>query len=222
MNPDGVTGNYGLKILLIDDHAIVREGLRSALEVMGEMECFEAASAEEALMLLRGGLRPNAVVMDFGLPGLDGLDAIGLIHSVQPDLPLLMFSVQPEEKLAARAIEQGAAGYISKSSPNAKVVEAVRAVAKGKRYLSSRFTAGLCEVGHAARTSEAHETLSAREFETMRLIAAGKSLMEIAQILGIGKPTANTYRDRLMKKLKLSGNHEIIRYAIEKNLVNHE
>jgi DNA-binding NarL/FixJ family response regulator len=218
----GEAGNSRLRVLLIDDHAIVREGLRSALEIMGAMECFEAASAEQALMLLRGGLRPDAVVMDFGLPGLDGLDAIGLIHAEQRGLPVLIFSVHPEKKLAARALEQGAAGYISKSSPNAEVVDAVRAIIQGKQYLSSRFSACLKQANAQAQPVEAHERLSAREFETMRLIAAGKSLMEIAQALEISKPTANTYRERLMKKLNVTSNHEIVRYAVEKNLVTHE
>jgi len=189
---------------------------------MGAMECSEAASAEEALGLLRRGLRPDAVVMDFGLPGLDGLDAIGLIHAEQRGLPVLIFSVHPEKKLAVRALEQGAAGYISKSSPNAEVVDAVRAIVKGEQYLSSRFAASLHEASASARPVEAHETLSAREFETMRLIAAGKSLMEIAQLLEIAKPTDNTYRERLMKKLNVSSNHEIVRYALEKDLVIHE
>lgn len=211
-----------LKVLLVDDHAIVREGLRSALETIGAMECIEAASAEQALGLLRQGLRPDAVVMDFGLPGLDGLDAIGLIHAEQAGLPVLIFSMHPESHLALRALQQGAAGYISKSSPNAEVIKAVRAIVNGEHYLSSQFAACLKEAQARPRPAEAHETLSAREFETMRLIAAGKSLMEIAQVLEISKPTANTYRERLMRKLNLSSNHEIVRYAVEKNLVTHE
>ena len=213
-------GNNGRKVLLIDDHAMVREGLRSSLEIAGAMECFEAASAEQALKLLRGGLHPDAVVMDFGLPGLDGLDAIGLIHAEQPELPVLIFSMHPEKKLAARALEQGAAGYISKSSPNAEVVNAVQTIIGGKQDLSRQFAADLRDAAAQERPAEAHEALSAREFETMRLIAAGKSLMEIAEILKISKPTVNTYRDRLMKKLNLSCNHEIVRYVVDKELLS--
>jgi len=158
----GHSGNSGLKVLLIDDHAIVREGLRSALEIMGAMECFEAASAEQALGLLRRGLRPNAVVMDFGLPGLDGLDAIGLIHAEQEGLPVLIFSVQPERNLALRALEQGAAGYISKSSPNAQVVDAVRTIAEGRRYLSSQLAATLKDAQDRPWAGEAHQALYRR------------------------------------------------------------
>ncbi|MGA2834168.1 MAG: response regulator transcription factor [Terracidiphilus sp.] len=209
-----------LRILLIDDHAVVREGLRSALEIMGEMKCSEATSAEEALSQLRSGLRPDVVVMDFGLPGLDGLDAIGLIHAEQSKLPVLIFSMQPEEKLALRALEQGAAGYISKSSPNSEVVNAVRVVAEGKQYVSRQFAARLNGTMDRAQPAEAHEALSAREFETIRLIAVGKSLQEIAEALKISKATASTYRERLMMKLNLSNNYEIICYAIEKGLVN--
>lgn len=208
-----------LRILLIDDHAIVREGLRSALEIMGEMECMEAASAEEALRQLRGGLRPDAVVLDYGLPGLDGLDTIGLIHAEQSHLPVLIFSMQAEEKLAQRALEQGAAGYISKTSPTTEVVAAVRMAAEGKRYISRQFAERLHRSTDKARPAEAHESLSAREFETLRLIAAGKSLQEIAAALEISKATASTYRARLMKKLNLSSNYEIICYAMEKGLV---
>jgi DNA-binding NarL/FixJ family response regulator len=135
---------------------------------------------------------------------------------------VLIFSVHPERKLAVRALEQGAAGYISKSSPNAEVVDAVRAIIRGEQYQSSRVSACLMQGNSEARPAEAHEALSVREFETMRLIAAGKSLMEIAQALGISKPTANTYRERLMKKLNVSSNHEIVRYALEKDLVTHE
>jgi DNA-binding NarL/FixJ family response regulator len=208
--------------LLIDDHAIVREGLRSALEIMGEMECVEAASAEEALRQLRGGLRPDVVVMDFGLPGLDGLDAIGLIHAEQSHLPVLIFSMQTEEKLALRALEQGAAGYISKSSPNAEVVEAVRTVAEGKRYISRQFAARLQQSWDQAQPAEAHASLSAREFETMRLIAAGKSLQEVSEALNISKATATTYRERLLKKLNLATNYEIICYALKYGLIQQE
>jgi DNA-binding NarL/FixJ family response regulator len=210
-----------LRILLIDDHAIVREGLRSALEMVGEMECREAGSAEEALRLLRGGLKPDVVVMDFGLPGLDGLDAIGLIHAEQSHLPVLIFSMQTEEKLALRALEQGAAGYLSKSSSNAEVIAAVRRVAEGHKYVSRQFAARLNHSTDQAQPVEAHHALSAREFETMRLIAAGKSLQETAAALEISKATASTYRERLLKKLNLSSNYEIVCYAIEKGLVNH-
>ena len=208
-----------IRVLLIDDHAIVREGLRSALEIMGSMVCDEAASAEEALRLLRCGLYVDAVVMDFGLPGLDGLDAIGLIHEAQRELPVLIFSMQSEEKLAVRALELGAAGYISKSSSNAEVVDAVRAIVAGKRYVSRQLATLLSSESGQTPPAEAHETLSTREFETMRLIAAGKSLMQIAQAMQINKTTANTYRARLMKKLNMSSNHEVVRYAVDKGLV---
>jgi DNA-binding NarL/FixJ family response regulator len=150
---------------------------------------------------------------------LDGLDAIGLIHEEQKNLPVLIFSMQTEEKLAARALELGAAGFISKSSPNAEVVDAVFAVISGKRYLSRQFATRLNNRFDKTPPAEAHEALSTREFETMRLIAAGKSLMQIAQVLEISKTTANTYRARLMKKLNVSSNHEIVRYAVDKGLV---
>ncbi|MFY9854841.1 MAG: response regulator transcription factor [Terracidiphilus sp.] len=211
-----------LRILLIDDHAIVLEGLRSALEIVGGMECVEASSAEEALRQLRGGLRPDVVVLDYGLPGLDGLDAIGLIHAEQSQLPVLIFSMQAEEKLAQRALEQGAAGYISKTSPTAEVIAAVRMIADGKQYISRQFAERLHLSTDKARPVEAHESLSAREFETLRLIAAGKSLQEIAAALKIGKSTASTYRERLMRKLNVSNNYEIIRYAVEKGVVQPE
>lgn len=212
-------GSRVVRVLLIDDHAIVREGLRSALELMGSMECFEASSAEEALRRLRSGLQIDAVVMDFGLPGLDGLDAIGLIHDERKKLPVLIFSMQTEEKLAARALELGAAGFISKSSPNAEVVKAVLAVVAGRQYVSRQFAARLDHPFDKTPPAEAHEALSTREFETMHLIAAGKSLMQIAEALNVCKTTANTYRARLMKKLNVSSNHEIVRYAVDKGLV---
>lgn len=206
-------------ILLIDDHAIVRDGLRSLLETVGGMKCYEAGSGESALALLRSGLHLDVVVLDFGLPGLDGLSLIDLIHTEQGGLPVLMLSMQAEEKLALHALRQGAAGYISKSAPSQEIIRAIELVACGQKYLSAPLAARLTQAGKNSIPTVAHETLSAREFETLRLIALGKSLAEIAQILDIGEATVGTYRARLLKKLNLTTNYEIICYAKKNELV---
>jgi DNA-binding NarL/FixJ family response regulator len=173
----------------------------------------EAGTTEEALALLRRGEPVDVAVVDFGLPGADGLEAITGIHQLREDLPVLLLSMQPEEMLATRALRQGAAGYICKSSPPTEVLEAVRCVARGQHYVSREF---------AARTAAGvtvRQKFSAREFEVLRLIGAGKTPAEIATILGLSIKTVYTYRERLMEKLEVQSNYEIVRYVIEQGLL---
>jgi DNA-binding NarL/FixJ family response regulator len=201
------------RVLVTDDHSIVRDGLRAVLEANG-LGCVEAASAEEALALLRGGEPVSVAVVDFGLPGTDGLEAIARFHELRPDLPVLLFSMQSDEMLAARALRAGAAGYISKSSPSTELVEAVRAIARGERYVSRQFAARM-----AAGAAEP-QRFSGREFEVLRLIGAGKTPGEIATVLGLSIKTVYTYRERLMEKLQAQSNYEIVRYALDQGLVD--
>jgi two-component system, NarL family, invasion response regulator UvrY len=200
------------RVMLIDDHEIVREGLRVVLE-SGGFECVEAGSTEEALALLGRGEPVDVAVVDFGLPGADGLEAIAGIHRFRQDLPVLLLSMQPEEMLATRALRLGAAGYICKASPAAEVLEAVRCVARGQHYVSREFAA------RTAASVTIRQKFSAREFEVLRLIGAGKTASEIATILGLGVKTVYTYRERLMEKLQVQSNYEIVRYVLDRGLL---
>jgi len=224
-NPSHTSGLHAgpaklLRLLLVDDHAIVRDGLRAVLDASGICECFEAGSAEEAISLIRTGAHPQIAVIDFSLPGMDGLDTIPELLKLLPDLRILLLSMQPEEELAARALRLGAYGYVSKGSSSAAIVEAVRTVAAGEKYISRQFAAKLAMQLVNPAPRPAHETLSDREFETLRLLASGKSVSEIADVLSLSVKTISTYRQRLLEKLSLENNYEIIRYALEHGLVD--
>ena len=205
-------------MLVVDDHAIVRDGLRAMLESEG-MLCQEAAIVEDVLVLLKRGMSVDVVVLDFSLPGADGLEAIPEIHKLRENLPILLFSMHPEEKLAARALRLGAAGYLSKSSETTEVVEAVRAVGRGQHYVSRQFAAQLAGTLHSGEPLPLHHTLSNREFEVLRSIGAGKSVSEVAEILHLSVKTVSTYRERILEKLNMENNYQLIRYVVENLLV---
>lgn len=208
-------------VLLVDDHAVVREGLRHILEEADEISCTEVGSAEEALATLKRGTPVHVVLLDITLPGMSGLDALGEMQALRPGLAVLMLSMHPEERFAVRALRLGALGYLSKSTPSAEIVAAVQAAATGAALPSSATArASLTDAGRELRP--AHESLTNREFEVLRLLGAGKPPSEVARILGLSVKTVSTHRERILRKLRLDSNMELIRYVLQEGLLENE
>jgi DNA-binding NarL/FixJ family response regulator len=214
MNPNAL-----LQVLLVDDHAVVRDGLRSILEASGEIACLQAETAENALELLDQMVPVDVVLLDITLPGMSGLDALAEIHKRQPALAVLLLSMHPDEQYAVRALRMGAIGYLSKSAPSEEVLKAVKAAASGATYLSGHIAAQVARGISPGSDRPLHESLSNREFEILRMIGAGKPVAEIARSLNLSVKTVSTYRERILDKMNLSNNFDIIRYVLQEGLL---
>lgn len=200
-------------ILLADDHAIVRHGLRELLqEAFPEARFGEAGTAAEAVQAARSG-EWDLLVLDLSLPGRSGLDALKDVKAARPKLPVLILSMYPEKQFAVRALKAGAAGYLTKQSAPAELVDAVRKVLRGGRWVSASVAELLAAEVGGDTAREPHETLSDREFQVLRLIASGFSLTAIGEELSVSVQTVSTYRTRLLEKMGLSTNAELTKYV---------
>jgi two-component system invasion response regulator UvrY len=208
-----------IKVLIADDHPIVRQGLRQILAGTADMEVAgEAVNGQEALDQTRvGGW--DVLVLDMTMPGRSGFDILKELKYEQPDLPVLVLSIHAEEQLAVRVLKAGASGYLTKENAPDELVKAIRKVVSGGRYISSELAETLAFGLDAASDRPRHETLSDREFQVMQLMASGETLTEIAEKLSLSAKTVSTYRSRLLEKLNLKTNAELMRYAIEKGLI---
>ena len=208
-----------MKILIIDDHAVVREGAKKILaEQSGQLTFGEASSAAEALRLVREQ-DWDVAVLDLSLGGRSGLEALKELKRARPAMPVLILSMHSEEQYARRAFRAGAAGYVTKDSPRSELVKAVCKVVKGGRYVSPALAESLAVDIVRGTDKPPHETLSDREFEVLRLIASGRTVSEIADILSLSDKTISTYRARLMEKMGMRTNAELTHYAIQNKLV---
>lgn len=208
-----------IRILIADDHAVVREGLKKILAVTMDMEVAgEATDGIEALQLMRSQ-EWDAVLLDISMPGKNGLDVLKTIHAEKPKLPVLVLSIYSESQYALRVLRAGAYGYLTKESAPNQLVAAIRKVAQGGKYISSDLAEKLASELVAPSERLLHETLSDREIEVLRLMAMGKTPSEIARSLFISSKTVSTYRARLLQKMKMQSNAELINYAIKNNLV---
>jgi DNA-binding NarL/FixJ family response regulator len=209
-----------VRILLVDDHAVVRDGVKRIFdERPGEAVFGEASSAQEALKLVREKLW-DVVVLDISLGGRNGLEILKEIKNIHPKLPVLILSMHSEEQYARRAFKGGASGYITKASSRTEMVNAINKVIGGGRYVSPVFAEKLVADIEMGIDGPPHAILSDREFEVMRLIGSGKTVSEIAELLSLSDRTISTYRARILEKMKMKTNAELIRYAIENRLVD--
>jgi DNA-binding NarL/FixJ family response regulator len=207
------------KILIIDDHEIVRDGLKKIVNEQSENITFgEASTAPEALRLV-AEQDWDIVVLDLSLGGRNGLEVLKELKQIRPGLPVLILSMHSEEQYARRAFKAGAAGYITKDSPRAELLNAINKVAEGRKYVSRALAEELVIDLERGSDRPPHETLSDREFEVMRLIASGKTVGEIAVLLSLSDNTISTYRARLLEKMKMRTNAELTHYAILNGLV---
>ena len=208
------------RVLLVDDHQVVRDGLKTIIREQGIGDEFgEATTAVEALKLAADHTWDLAVV-DISLVGRSGLELVRELKQLRPRMPILMLSMHSEEQYARRAFKGGAGGYITKDSPRTELLKAINNVIKGGRYVSATLAEKLVFDIERGTDRPPHEALSDREFEVMKLIASGKKVSEIAGILSLSDKTISTYRARILEKMNLKTNAEIIRYAIQNKLVD--
>lgn len=203
-----------MRILIVDDHPVVRQGLRRTLEAAdSRYVCTEAGDADDCIAQLQA--EPfDVAVLDVSLPGRSGVELLKQIHRQWPKLPVLILTMYPEEQYAVRVLKAGAAGFLNKRSAAADLVDAVRKVAAGGRYLSPAVAESLA-AAMVRPDKPAHETLSDREFQILRMIAAGSRVSDIATKLSLSVNTVSTYRVRVLRKLNLRHNGELMHYAVE-------
>jgi DNA-binding NarL/FixJ family response regulator len=205
--------------LVADDHAVVRHGLKQILsEEPDILEVGEAGSVAEALRLGREA-EWDVVILDITMPDGSGLDILRELKHQKPQLPVLVLSVHSEDQYALRVLRSGAAGYLTKECAPQELVQAVRRVVSGGKYVGLDLAERLAEVLAGDRDAQAHEQLSDREFQVLCLIGSGKSAGEIAQELSLSPKTVSTYRRRVLDKMHMSSNMELTRYVLEHHLI---
>lgn len=207
------------RILIADDHTIVRKGLKQILsEGMKNVDFTESANASETLLeVIRKKF--DIIILDLSMPGRSGLDLLKDIKARSPNLPILVLSMHPEDQYALRVIKAGAMGYMTKDSAPEELVNAVSKVLKGGTYVSAAISEQLISYLQEPKKASGHETLSDREFHVLQLIASGKTVSEVADVLSLSVKTISTYRSRILEKLNFSTNAEITRYAMQNKLV---
>jgi DNA-binding NarL/FixJ family response regulator len=209
-----------IKILLADDHSIVRDGLRRIVEDAGDMAVIaEAADGAKAIEQVQKAL-PDVAVIDISMPGMDGLEVISQLHHYYPDLPILILTMHEEEQYVVRGISAGAMGYVTKRSAPEELVKAIRKVHGGGRYLTESAAEMLAlRLGRGALNASPLDALSDREIQVLRRLARGRTNREIAETYHLSIKTVDTYRSRLLRKLNLRNNAELARFAIQNGLI---
>jgi two-component system invasion response regulator UvrY len=208
-----------LKILIADDHEVVQKGLRQILiDEFGETHFGEARTTSEAIDLV---LRQkwDIMVLDISMPGRSGLDVLKEVKQNHPKLPVLVLSIHPEDQYALRALKAGASGYLTKDSASEELVKAVKQLREGRKYVSRTLAEKLASVIGEDEKKFGAESLSDREFQVLRLIASGKTASEIAGELSLSVKTISTYRARILEKLQLRTNAQLIHFAVQQGLV---
>jgi two-component system invasion response regulator UvrY len=208
-----------VRILIADDHPVVRRGLRDIVANEQDMTVVgEAQSGDEALEMARK-LDWDVAVLDYSMPGCSGADLVREVKRHHPERPVLVLSVLPEEVHAGRVLKAGGAGYINKASANEDLTSAIRKVVSGGKYVSAAFAERLATELAEGGEKPPHNLLSDREYRVMWLIASGKQINEIAEELSLSPSTISTYRARILRKLELSNNAALVRYAVKYRLI---
>jgi DNA-binding NarL/FixJ family response regulator len=209
-----------MRVLIADDHAVFRRGLRETLaESFSRVTFEEAKTAQEALEHVRRK-DWDVVILDISMPGKSGLDILDELKRLRPKLPILLLSMHPEEQFARRALKAGVAGYLTKESVPEELKAAVRRVVVGGRYVSATLAEKLAVDLREGADTPLHELLSDREFQVLRMIASGKTVKDIAEELSLSVKTVSTYRARILEKSGMKTNAELIRYALQTQLVD--
>jgi DNA-binding NarL/FixJ family response regulator len=209
-----------VKVAIVDDHAIVRAGLKQFLSEMVDLRVVgEAASGREAIDLVRN-CEIDVLIMDLSMPGQSGIDALAMIRAKAPDIGILILSGYPEEQYAVNLIRQGASGYLNKECEPMEIVNAIRTIALGRRYISPSVAELIAQQLNRKEGAAAHELLSEREFQVFLKLAKGETAGEIAQALSLSVKTVSTYRTRLMEKMGLQSNSDLTYYALKNKLID--
>ena len=207
-------------LLLVDDHPIVRRGVKQILsDAYPEMEFGEADNAEEAIAAV-SGRDWDIVLLDISMPGRGGLDVLNELRKTSPRLPIIVLSMHEEEQWVIRMLRAGAKGYVSKQTAPGAIIQAVETVQQGKTFVSAGLSEKIVNSLVSHNDKPAHERLSNREFEVLCLLAGGKTTKEVAEQLKLSIKTISTFRARVMKKLSLHTNAELVHYAIENGILS--
>ena len=208
-----------ITILLVDDHAIFREGLKKIIENTAGMRVTgEANNGDEALQKIKEN-EFDLVILDISLPGQSGLEVLKELKRNNPKLPVLILSMHAEEQYARRLLKSGASGYLKKDSAFDQLVSAIRTIDSGKKYISPVVAHILAEFIERDAEKDRHELLSDREFQVLCLISSGKTVTEISKELSLSDKTISTYRARILEKMKMKTNAELTFYTINNKLV---
>lgn len=208
-----------IRILLADDHEIVRKGIKALVESGGDMLVVaEASTASEALILFKEH-GPDLVILDLSMPGRNGLEVVKEIKKIQPDVPVIILSMHPEDQYAVRAFKAGASGYMTKESATEELVRAIHTANRGGRYISPGVAELLANHVQIKDVEERHKLLSDREFEVFMLLAGGVTVGEVAVRLNLSVKTISTYRTRILEKMGIATNSDMARYAREFSLI---
>jgi len=209
-----------INVVVVDDHAVVREGIKRIVSESGGMTVSgEASDGHEAMRMIKN--QPcDVVLLDITMPDKSGLDVLKELHAESPRLPVLVLSMHPEDQYAVRVLRAGASGYVTKDSAPAKLVQAIRKVVRGGKYVSPSLAEKLAYDLGTDTGRPAYEVLSDREYQVLCMIASGKTVTEVAQELALSVKTISTYRVRLLEKLNMKNNAKLTRYAIKEGLVD--
>jgi DNA-binding NarL/FixJ family response regulator len=207
-------------ILLVDDHSIVRQGLKNLIDLEAGLQVSgEASSGVEAIKMVRAN-QYDIVVLDISMPDKNGIDTLHDLKRIAPDLPILILSGYAEEQYALNLMRSGCKGYLSKDADADEIIKAIRTIANGRRYISAELAELMTEELSHPSNKLLHEMLSKREFQVFLKLAAGLSPTDIAEELHISIKTVSTYRTRILEKMSLKTNADLIYYAIKNNLVD--
>jgi two-component system invasion response regulator UvrY len=207
-----------IRVFVADDHAVVRRGLRQILESEGMSVPVEAATGEDVLARVEERTA-DVLVLDLSLPGGNGLDLLKEVKRRRPDLPVLILTVHSEDQYAVRALRAGASGYLTKDMAPEQLVQAIRKVYRGGRFVTPALAERLVLHLHEDPEKALHEALSNREFEVLRILASGRTVSEAAETMGLSVKTVSTYRGRILEKMNMRTNAELTHYAIRNGLV---
>ena len=211
--------NSPARILIADDHSVCREGLKQIIASSSTMiVAGEASNGQEALRLVMDNPY-DLVILDISMPGRDGFEVLGEIKEARPVLPVLILSMHPEELYAIRAITSGASGYLTKDCSGQEFLVVANKVLQGKRYLSQAMTEALLKGVGVEQQSSRHNSLSTREYQVLCMLSSGKPAQKIAEELSLSVKTVYSHRTHVFRKMRMSSNAELTRYAIEYNLV---
>jgi two-component system, NarL family, invasion response regulator UvrY len=207
-----------IKVLVADDHEIVRQGLKTIISEHSDL-CIagEAENGNQVLKIVKE-TKVDVVLLDFDMPEKNGLDTLIELKALYPKLPVMILSIFPEDHYGTRFLKAGASGYLQKSSATDQLIDAIRKIFNGGKYISSALTDKLVKGLNKDKEQFLHESLTDREFQVFRLLATGKKLKEMADELCLSINTISTYRSRILQKMDMKSNADVIRYAIENGL----
>jgi DNA-binding NarL/FixJ family response regulator len=209
-----------IKVLIADDHTLVRKGLRQILLETKKVEVVDEAKDGKETISKVSANKYDVVLLDISFPGRSGIDVLKQLKSYRPKLPVLILSMHPEEQYAVRALRAGASGYLTKESAPDELIEAIRKVARGGKYITASLADKLAsEIGKPSEKLP-HEVLSDREYQVMCMIASGKTVKEIAEDLNLSAKTISTHRARILRKMNMKNNAQLTHYAIRCGLVD--